>query len=288
MLKYKFKEPPLYQTFIEEDGYVTYDGMERSSEEPDSSTKSIWTWMDVKKCPYCGSELCAIDSRALDGEDKDGTWWTFFTEIVACLMCGWWRYQYNSGTELTQITELAMGSILSVEDADFWAPVPAIREYLNKNPSYLRTGLSPVALEQVMRDVFSEYYSCEVCWTGSGPDGGFDLYHVLADGCSTLYQIKRRQMNNKSESVIPIRALLGALIIRNAVNGIYVTTADSFSKPAVIEAKMAGEQGYIIELIDYKRLLDILRSTSPRNHVPWRSLWEGACSVYSDLKSNFL
>lgn len=286
MSKYSFREPPLYQTYIENDSRMTFD-MEFPAGEWDNS-KSIWMFMDACNCPFCGSKLVEINNRKLEGSDKDGIYLTFYARIEACLICGWWRYEYLNATELISIHELAIGSILSIEDADFWAPVPAIREYLRKYPKYLRIGLSPIALEQVLKDVFSEYYNCEVHWTGRGPDGGFDLYHVLADGCSTLYQIKHRETSEKSESVIPIRALLGTLIIQNAVSGIYITTAENFSKTAISEVKIANEYGYKIELIDYNRLIDILRATSSKIPIPWRNLWNGACATYSYHKRNMV
>jgi len=260
------------------------DGSDELHPEKENA-ESVWLHVGNIFCPFCQYKLCNLKYRELKGTDKEGTYLESRQEVYGCLKCGWWSYEYTRGSELTIITEFAIGCILRPEDAKLWAPVPIIREYLNKHPKYLK-DINPISLEQVLKDVFSDYFDCEVKWTGRGPDGGFDLYHVLTDSGATLYQIKRRGLKAKNEGVVPLRALVGAMLEEKVTTGIFVTTADEFTVPAKEYTSKIVERGFKIELIDYSKLMDVLKNTLPKNIAPWRHLWNEHSSIYSNYRQN--
>lgn len=272
-----FLDPPLYQYNLELNK-IMYEDEEDSA----FSLEEFYYLAPKYKCKFCKEELKAIEYRGKHGTDHDDKWWDVDQSVWACMQCGWWRYSLESGTDLIRSEDVAIGCILRAEDAKYWAPVPVLREFLAQHPSKLADHVDPIALEQVLRDVFSDYFDCEVRWTGRSADGGYDLYHVI-DDTATIYQIKRRGLNVDREGVVPIRELLGTMIVEGVTSGVFVTTAQRFSAPAKAAARAAEFRGYVLKLIDYSTLLDVLRATLPKNKTPWRPLWEAGSKVYDNF-----
>jgi hypothetical protein len=281
-----FQKPPLYQHEMHLNGEAIWDIGSFSDCPPPEKIKvdSGLPGLEEIYCPFCRFNLETLKYREIKGMDYDDFYLEFRQEVRGCLHCGWWNYECLRATESAEIKEFAKGCILRPEDASIWAPVPIIREHLNNHPEYLKKDINPIVLEQLLRDVFSDYYNCEVKWTGRGPDGGFDLFHVLADTGAALYQIKRRGLSAKSESVIPLRSLVGAMIEKEVTTGIFVTTSDNFSNPAETYASNINERGYKLELIDYSILIDILKNTLPKVFAPWRNIWNEHSSIHKNYK----
>lgn len=145
------------------------------------------------------------------------------------------------------------------------------KKYLQKHENGI-LNLSPLQLERLLGDILSDFFDCELKWTGRGADGGFDLFGIINEQL-TLIQVKRRT-TQKAESVVPIRELLGAMVVNGASRGIFVSTAPKFSSNAHDEvvSRNLEELGLKIELINYTTLQDIIRQTTERkNEYPWSS-----------------
>lgn len=281
MSKASFKKPPLYQTAFEV-GSLHHIDAESLARVIDRQRREFFRWAPDSNCKFCRGELERLDSRMRQGITSDNYWIRARQSVRGCLDCGWWRYEFERSTEIQSIRSVAIGSVLRTDDTKFWAPVPVLRDFIAKNPDYLRTDIDPIVLEQLLRDVFSDYFDAEVRWTGRGKDGGFDLFHVLSNE-PCLYQVKRRGPTSSAESVVPLRALLGTMVVRGAVDGIYVTTADRFTGPAQQEAEWARERGYNLQLLDYRALLDVLEATLPKNVRPYEPPWRQDSSFYEEI-----
>lgn len=275
-----FSVPPIYQYNLDRKTMRYWD----AEYSPGCSLEKFYHWAPKYQCKFCKSDLKGIESRGRHGTDDDDKWWDVDQGIGVCLECGWWHYSLETGTEINRYEDVAIGCILKGEDAKYWAPAPVVREYLSKHPEKIADHVDPIALEQVLRDVFSDYFDCEVKWTGRGADGGYDLYHVISD-TTTIYQIKRRGLNLNKEGVVPIRELLGTMIVEGVHSGIFVSTAPQFSDSAKEAADAAKFQGYILELINYSKLIDVLQATLPQNKTPWRSLWLEDAKAYDNFAS---
>jgi len=282
--KKAFPQSPLYQAHFES---ATLFVIDEEDFERDTSADEILAWAPDHLCKYCAGGLVELASRRKSGEEADEYWLGVSQAVLGCLECGWWRYSFVRGGETTQETTVSQGAVLRPDDARLWAPAPLLREYLAKNPKYLKGIVDPMALEQVLRDVFAEYMEVEVTWTGCGADGGFDLFHVQSDQ-STLYQIKRRRSGSLGESVVPVRAMLGTMFVNDAPRGIYVTTADHFSKAATETAEAAAERGLTLELVAYEQLLDILAQTQPKNLRPYDAMWKSDSPDYERLAAKIV
>lgn len=94
-----------------------------------------------------------------------------------------------------------------------------------------------------------EHYNCNVVHTKdhvNTPDGGIDLL-VGHDHQKILaaVQVKRRRQNGDAEGISHVREFIGALTIQGQKKGIFVTTADRFTKTVHKEQKLLHENSYI-------------------------------------------
>ena len=197
-------------------------------------------------------------------------------QLNACLNCGWWfvlkAFGAISGCGVTRGGLSAiMGVMLVSETTPLEQAIPVLKKYLQKHENGI-LNLSPLQLERLLGDILSDFFDCELKWTGRGADGGFDLFGIINEQL-TLIQVKRRT-TQKAESVVPIRELLGAMVVNGASRGIFVSTAPKFSSNAHDEvvSRNLEELGLKIELINYTTLQDIIRQTTERkNEYPWSS-----------------
>jgi restriction endonuclease Mrr len=127
-------------------------------------------------------------------------------------------------------------------------------------------------MEKLVQSVFREHYSCDVEHVGRSHDGGIDLILVNADS-PTVVQVKRRKSLDHIEGVAGIREFLGATILQNGKNCIYVSTSKKFSEPAIEAAQQAIKVGAVesYELFDFDRFCDVLKLTTEVDPAPWKS-----------------
>jgi hypothetical protein len=218
----------------------------------------------------------------------------FSVSAWTCL-CGWWLVE--------KITTTAMHfegfRLDSSIDTDRWyailrsfsvepkeAPLEALRQALVARKDALY-DITPKEMEDLTCAVFSDFFHCEVIGCGRSGDGGVDAFMTLCDE-SFAFQVKRRVRPGKTEPVGEIREFLGAMVLGQYKGGLFVTTADKFSKPAMEAASRAVELGKVkrFELFDKERFVDIINSTSMRRgnspsgepREPWQVVFRNQLS----------
>ena len=195
-------------------------------------------------------------------------------QLNACLTCGWWfvlkHFSAMSGCGVTRGSLSAtIGIMLSSDLRPIEQAMPVLKKYLQKHADRV-CDLSPTQLEVLLRDILSEFFVCELKWTGRGADGGCDLFGIINEQL-TIIQVKRRT-TPKAESVIAIRELLGTMVVNGASRGIFVSTAPKFSACAQdeIDSPNVAALGFKLELVNYDTLKDIIRNTTKkRDDYPW-------------------
>ncbi len=170
-------------------------------------------------------------------------------------------------------------------------PIQSISRHLARNSTDLK-AISPKTLELVVGSAFKEVMDCEAIHVGGPNDHGIDL--ILLDGERRyVVQVKRRESPDSAEAVSGIREFVGAMVIAQAVRGIFVTTAPKFSQQAKEAANKAEQTSLIerIELFDSSRLVDLLKLAVAKEPEPWtkaKSSLEGFPSSIQPGFSRFL
>jgi hypothetical protein len=102
-------------------------------------------------------------------------------------------------------------------------------------------------------------------------DGGLDLLLVQGE-TNWVVQVKRRRSAGRAEGVDVIRDLVGAMTLAQQRRGIFVTTADRYTRGARKTAARADAIGAVdsIELIDFARFAALLELTFDRAERPWQ------------------
>jgi restriction system protein len=151
-------------------------------------------------------------------------------------------------------------------------PLDTLLTHLRKKTSILY-DIHPRKMEEVVRYVFSSYYSCDVIHCGKSHDNGIDLIMIDSDE-PTLIQVKRRQSPDHVESVSVIREFLGALLVNRSRKGIFVSTADHYSKETfkTIDTILGEDVVTKFDLIDYNRFTEMLSVIKNEKKEPWISL----------------
>lgn len=141
-------------------------------------------------------------------------------------------------------------------------PIELLRDYLNTRYDDLRL-ISPSQFEHIVRDVFSDFYQCEVRYFKGktySRDGGIDLIMLQTDEGPKAIQVKRRTSPEKGEPVNIIREFLGAMFLQDYECGVFVTTGH-FTKDSEHTAITANEKGMKIELVDARGFEELLNET---------------------------
>jgi hypothetical protein len=224
-------------------------------------------------CPHCSGDMHPVRDH-VQGRPNDAGLRKI--SVVAC-SCGYWEgydvfcwdEDEDEDTQWRQNIQWMRyrARLRSFDISDAAVPIDALRRHLNKRPQDMKR-IDPRRLERLVGDVFSEFFDCEALHVGGPGDNGIDL--ILLTGEHQLaVQVKRRSKGG-SEGVSLIREFLGALVLEQHLNGLIVTTADSFSKPAIRKAKSAEELHLVqkIDLVDGGRLKEllVLESAAPE---PW-------------------
>jgi restriction endonuclease Mrr len=130
-----------------------------------------------------------------------------------------------------------------------------------------RKSISAQQAEDLVASVLRDYYGGDVLRVtanANAPDGGIDLFIVSKDGLvSRAVQVKRR-LAREAESVQDVRNFIGAMLLSGVSNGVFVTTAERFSKNAadVESNRNLTKHRLSLELIDGERLLELLDFTN--------------------------
>ncbi|MEZ5359380.1 MAG: restriction endonuclease [Candidatus Zixiibacteriota bacterium] len=213
-----------------------------------------------KQCPACETSLILLGQKLLT--TKIGR--EVHIEVWVCQTCGWWsighHYAFDyidNGEEWTHYgAGFAHGSLKNLDLSDIRQPLEEVSRYLMaKNNSI--GAVNPRLAEEVVASVFQNLgYRIEL--TPLVGDDGIDVYILNNDKREIGIQVKRW---NHRVSVEPIRAFLGALMLKKLTKGILIATG-GFTSGAEKTAALATNLGFSnIKLRDSSWLLDTLKLT---------------------------
>jgi len=205
-------------------------------------------------CTFCGSRMERVYSET-ESDNWASEEWTFMGAY--CLPCGWWwcarlgEKSWSRGHSVTQ------GMLKSLPPAGAEAQT-ALTE-LSGYAERLR-GISPTDFERFTQSVLREFLDCEVMHVGRTHDNGIDLLIVHANEGIIPVQVKQRQNPKAAEGVGVIREFRGAMVLQGFRKGIFVTTANHYSREAIRAAD--AEPHHLVEqkiiLVDSRRLVETI------------------------------
>jgi len=172
------------------------------------------------------------------------------------------------------------GVLRSFSASDVSIPISALRKAVADNPRLVHS-VDHRKMEEFVAAVMSDFYAgSEVVLCGKTADGGIDLLLVLSN-TTIAVQVKRRTRPDMVEGVSAVREFLAAVQLQGRTDGVYVTTADHFSRQAEAEATRAVTLGLVrtFELVNRDRFFSMLGATTSapsleewRRHIdysPW-------------------
>lgn len=252
-------------------------------------------------CPYCGARSHVVLSEVIECHPRSTPF--SFAPIMqlydpdegidvlvrACSSCGWWYAEYHIdwiGAGLRTVyayDDIEHYSTLRTFDpSDYKLPVDVLREELARRPGVVH-DIHSMKFEElvggVLRDIYPDH---EVRVCGRTGDGGIDL--VVAAGEELIaFQVKRRISPEAVEGVRGVREFFGACMLADIDEGIYVTTADHFTKGAtelaqLIESRRMSRFG----LVDRGFLFDLLKRTENSSQEPWAGVISGLRDQFSE------
>ena len=248
-----------------------------ASTEPDYvqgtlyNTRTGWCPYDNKSTELVFDGFDPLDSPHGGGENL---------KIWSCDSCGYWQSSrtstwWNDLATLEGQNLIEKHSMLRHFDIDSVnIPISTLRNYLKSKPNLIYR-VAPKSMELLVKSVFSDFFECNVYHCGQSNDGGVDLYFVQSHK-PIFVQVKRRETPNKTEPVNTIRDFLGAMMLKEAKKGYFVSTAKKFSKEAHNAAKKAETLGLVetYDLINYHRFFEILNLVHKENTPPWKKYIE--------------
>lgn len=227
-------------------------------------------------CQYCQNTLTEVlntlrwRNTRWQGDDPIA-----YRLVSICRSCGWWLMKEQDTIETATIayseaTAFAILRSFDVASADI--PLNTLREYLRKHEKEFY-NVNPTKFEQLVGDVFRDFYDCEVAHVGRTGDNGIDLLMVDADHPLPI-QVKRRADSAAWEPVSTVREFLGALLLQGFQRGAIVTTAGHFSNAATMAVRTAQDRHLVeqFELFDMPRFLNVFKLITPEHSEPaWRA-----------------
>jgi hypothetical protein len=224
-------------------------------------------------CPFCYKSANKVSNKGTSFTYDFGSWREMTEEVWQC-ECGWWQvYFYSYMEEVNSFKDwykcIHSAQLKKFEIGARDIPIKTLRSYIEENPNKIYS-IHDKKMEQLVASVFRDFFQCEVEEVGKSHDGGVDLILIKSD-VPTIIQVKRRMSSKKVESVKEIRDLLGASMLTESRNCMFVTTADHFSKDAVNSRDIAIKVNAVdsFELFDCKRFLDMLNLTSKQINEEW-------------------
>lgn len=205
-------------------------------------------------CPYCNSRMIDRDTEHESDVLRRGT----FFRIAVCNICGWWLIvedadQCNNGLAV------AYGGILesfNVNSADI--PIEVLIAELPKQVNSIY-NIDPKKMEDLVAAILSGVHDCDVHQLGYSKDGGIDLILLNSDSPIAI-QVKRREKPNRKEGVKIIHEFLGAAILSDHRDLMFVTNADDFTSGAKKAAAKAVKKQIVerFELLSRDKLISLI------------------------------
>ena len=243
------------------------------------------------QCTYCGHGMRKVytNSRRVESPPEDvHEWWLDDSSVSAhvCEDCGWWYVEDRTDHEDNDSDDFRWSvigyrrGVLEVHDlCSPSVPIQALAQELkSRGDSIYHTH--PRAMEKLVAGVLREHYpGCEVELCGRGPDGGIDLYIVLA-GKTIGVQVKRRARPDKPEVVSTVRDFFGACVAKKLRDLVFITTAEHFTGSAMGAEPFARQvvDDRIVDsfdLVNAERFLSMLNLIDTGTEAePWRAhIW---------------
>ena len=243
-------------------------------------------------CPFCKTDLTKVFIGIKN--DYIGNELFLTGDVYECSHCGWWKYEskFIEGPELIDsnynyhIEKKYYALIKKYEISDKEVPLEVLMNELYKKRDILY-DISPYKLEEIAQQVLKDVYNCEVKHVGKTGDGGIDLLILLSEE-PILVQVKRRG-RNKTEMVKGVREFVGTMFIENGKRGIYLTTAQSFSRGSKqLADKILNERKVeLFELVDFSQFCSYINLDNIK-YKPWVKLvsefYNNESSIIFDTK----
>lgn len=196
--------------------------------------------------------------------------------VTQCPICGWWAYnriQWSYPGDDFDAWWYHEGILKEFDLASIDAPLQALRSHLARRFDDVR-HIHPRKFEELCARVFADYMDCEVRLTSYSRDGGVDLYALEGEKRWAI-QVKRRA-ESVTEGVAAVREFIGAMVVNGVLAGIFCSTAECFSPAARLAANspFAKDHGFLLELVDYHRLMEMFSLSATNVSEPWRGLLE--------------
>jgi restriction system protein len=232
-------------------------------------------------CPGCQQNAPVVHADSKDDVNAEDSIASRYYGVEVCqCSCGWWDLQSTESTGSSSTegwtewlsTTHAILKRFDVSQLD--VPLDLLRRELANRPGILEHVHSR-KMEELVGAVFRDFYpGCEVHHCGRSHDGGIDLVLILSNspGAPVAVQVKRRVRHDRGEPVSAVREFLGAMQIQGFSRGIYVTTADRFSRDARSDASRVLQRGAVaeLELFDRQRFFSMLGVIRPKMVQTWR------------------
>ena len=233
-----------------------------------------------QQCPYCAAVLRFGEwSYNPPGPNSylDLKWYG-----VQCLTCAWWLIQ-NWEKEDNDISGMFHDDLTTYEgiigkfDPSIWSkPLGSVEEELSEYRKAL-SDLNPKEVEVLVGQLLSQYFNCDVRHVGRSRDQGIDLIVVKSDS-SIAVQVKHRSLSGAkgSESVIPVREFVGAMVGGDFDAGIFVTTHKIFSSPAKEYAINVTRNWAPLNLVTARELQEFMGTVKSNQWEEFESIWKRA------------
>lgn len=204
-----------------------------------------------RTCPFCSGpmELIQETSRyaGIDTPVCDADW-----DVTACAFCGW-SFRSRVVHEWFPFVMSWSKVLRSFDVNDREVLMSELGSHLRRN--FGDVGyVSPRRFEELVNDIFKNH-GYESVMTQQSRDGGADLL-IYENGEVSMIVECKRWANKVGLEVVD--RLIGACIRWGTRRAVIVTT-NSFTSPAVSEAKALGERGFELDLVDATDLLRMLR-----------------------------
>jgi hypothetical protein len=226
----------------------------------------------LRMCPFCRVPMRFCGVPAADHElymvgDSD----LIGFGLESCPRCAHWRFWSGNYVCMDPPLYVAATSVAARFSPDLPEGFPdELASALRQHPHRWHTA-TPTGLERFVAAIFrANYGPCEARHVGGTGDGGVDVLLLTAAGVRTPIQVKRRASAAVHEPVSTIREFLGTLMLQRARNGVVVSTATAFTRPAWNAVHEGRKLGYVVELVDRGALDDLLGPLIPNR--PWSDL----------------
>ena len=214
-----------------------------------------------ESCPVCESQLRFSLMGTPDlFEDFGAT-----TAYDICDNCGFWKFHLHSGTGARHTT------IPHIKRFDYEQEILSLSHlskeiFANREKIY---SMNPTKFEIFVGSILSDFLDCEVHHVGKSRDDGVDLLALVGE-YPLMIQVKRRSSASATEGIDVVKHLFASVFARGGNNGMVVTSAKTFTKPAVTwtQSPRIIDTGFKLDLVDINSLMSMIGAVAKNNAPP--------------------